>query len=140
MSIFYSVDVTVNAPHNQIIVTRILQRGVDLRFTYYARINGLSPSVLTSDEATFFLLEILNATEKDPCDAYLTVVCNDTNFLMRIDPIDNNTHISIFSFGQPWQRPIDRDSYTIDFARYIKVALELCRDFSILELTTTRDL
>lgn len=140
MSIFYSVDLTVNVPYNEIIITKILHRGVDLGFIYYGWNKAPSPIILTSQQATAFLLTILTGDENDPSDVYLTVVLNDTNFLMRIDPVDNNTRISIFSFGQPWQRPIDFDAYTIDFARYIMLLLDLCKDYPILELTTARDL
>jgi hypothetical protein len=140
MSSFYSVEVILNAHHNENNITRIIEHGTDLGFIYYGWDKTPSPIILTSQEAKTFLLTILTGDENDLSDAYLTVVFKDTDFLMRIDPIENYTRISIFSFGQPWQRQIDRDSYTIDFARYIRLVLELCKDFPILELTTARDL
>lgn len=139
MSIFYSVDVTLSVPHNEITVAKIFQRGAELGFIYYGRNNSLYPTILNSQEATAFLSTTLSGDKDDLPDAYLTVVFEDTNFLIRIDPIENYTRISIFSFGQPWRRQIDFDAYTIDFARYIKLLLTLCKDFSILEAKTTRE-
>lgn len=140
MSSFYSVEVILNAHHNESNITRIIEHGTDLGFIYYGWDKTPSPIMLTSQDAKTFLLTILKGNENDLSDAYLTVVFKDTDFLMRIDPFENHIRLSIFAFGRPWQRPIDFDAYTIDFARYIALLLDLCKDYPILELTTTRDL
>jgi hypothetical protein len=143
MSAFYSIYVILDAPLNEKNITHIFQCGIDLGFIIYDKYdnpNDIYIKSLDNKQATSTLLKLLEADENDLYNAYFTVKFEDTDFSMRLDPDNGHMQLGIFALSFPWTRSVDDDNRTIDFARYIRLLLALCKDFSILEIKTTRDL
>ncbi len=140
MSISHSISAILDAPHNSKNIAHIIQHGSNLGFIYYNQsIDDYYPCAFSSQEATALILKFTDTNLCDTSDAYLLVKFENTDFLMRIDPSDKCIRISIFYFGFPWKQEIDIEAGTIDFARYIRLLLWLCKDFTILGLQTTTE-
>jgi hypothetical protein len=140
MSISHSVSAILDAPHNSKNIANIIQHGSHLGFIYYNQtVDSYYPSVFSYHEATQVIFKCTDATLCDTSDAYLLVKFENTDFLMRIDPRDQGIRISIFDFGFPWKQEADIEAGTIDFARYIRLLLLLCKDFTILRLQTATE-
>ncbi len=61
----------------------------------------------------------------------------DTDFFIRIYQEKNNLlSFSIGCFGKIWRKKFFNDHYDIDFARYTRLLLRVCKDFTILALET----
>lgn len=87
------------------------------------------------------MFKILSGPPDEHWSANIQTTFEDTNFSMWAMPTDNNNiRVAFFGFGLPWRRDIDLYAYTIDFARYTRLILTLCQDFSILEIKITREL
>jgi hypothetical protein len=139
MSRLYIIAAILNTPHNEKNIAHIFQRGLDLGFIIYDKYDqdeDIYFKALDSNQAASTLLKLLEAPENDLWNAFLTVKFEDIEFSIRITPNDSNTRVSIVLPSFPvWQRYLGDDD-TIDFARYIRFLLALCKDFSILELKT----
>ena len=49
---------------------------------------------------------------------------------------NNLIKFSIGGFGKIWKKEFVNDDYGIDFARYTRLLLRVCKDFTILALET----
>jgi len=62
----------------------------------------------------------------------------DTDFSIWIFKEKNNLlSFSIGDFGIKWRKRFINGRYDIDFARYIRLLLRVCKDFTILALETS---
>jgi hypothetical protein len=140
MEISYLVSVELDAEHNRENLRLIFQQGLELGFIYYAKpcdqFDGYHSIAANSMQVTDFILKFTDKSLTDHSDAYFATKFENTDFLITAHPNDGRIRISILDFGDPWIQLIDNQVGTIDFARYIRLMLALCKDFSILKINT----
>jgi len=88
---------------------------------------------LDSNSATDRILSL----ELEPEDRCVNAKFQDTDFSIWIYKEKNNLlSFSIGGFGRIWRKEFINGHYDVDFARYIRLSLRVCRDFTILALET----
>jgi hypothetical protein len=140
MSISYSISVELDANCSHQNISFIFKRGSELGFIYYVKSPEPSDgyhSISASDQAAAeFIFKKIEHGTYDDGENYFMTKFQDTDFLLTLYPKNNNLRVSFVDIGEPWMRVIDYKSRTIDFARYSRLILDLCKDFSILKLET----
>ena len=144
MSINYSVDLRLKAVFNEEKVGLILQKGKDIGFIYYDHICGerysTSP-VLNVNDATRKMLDYSEEIVSDGGPNIWTKF-EDTYFTLWIREYEKG-FIDVFIAGTsyPWKKDFWNGAvdHGFDFARYIRLLLKLCEDFTIVEVRTSAD-
>ncbi len=133
MGILYSVDVILDIKHKKnnidYLFQKCLENNIHLYYGAFYDVNRLNSSGAT---ARILLVEL------EPEDRYVDAKFQDTDFFILIHKEKNNLlNFSISGFGIIWRKKFINDDYGIDFARYIRLLLRVCRNFTILELETS---
>jgi len=88
---------------------------------------------LDSNGATARILAV--ELESENCN--IRAKFQNTDFFIWIFKEKNNLlKFSIGGFGIIWKEEFINNHYGIDFARYVRLLLKVCRNFTILELET----
>jgi len=132
MGIIYSVRAVLDLKYEKDNIDYLFQKCLENNIHLYAdsfdKLNELD-----SSSAANRILSIDLECE----DRCANAKFQDTDFFIRIFKKKNNLiKFSIGGFGRIWRREFINDHYGIDFARYIRLLLRICRDFTILALET----
>jgi len=144
MSITYGIDVNINAAYSQQNIHFILEKGAKLGFRYYG--------CFWEKNENFVILDIKNTVKEimkqssEPfknSEPRVYVKLEDTYFFFCILNKKDSMEVSLGGFASPWKKEFWNSPYgdtlMIDFARYIRLLLKLCEDFTILKLETSAD-
>lgn len=135
MSILYSISITLDAEYNNITIRNILEKGRAKGFIYYDNILDQyndNPSTIQPEDAAHKLIQAQELSlELGP--RILTILDQDgDNASIWFYKKDNYTiEVDISAFGCP-----RRKGMFLDFAYYIRMLLDLCEDFPVMELKT----
>ncbi len=132
MGISYSVESFLNLKYEKINIDYFFQKCLENNIHLYAdsfdKLNELD-----SRNAAARILSV----ELDPEDRCVDAKFQDTDFSIWVYKEKNDLlSISIGSFGIKWRKEFINDHYDIDFARYIRLLIRVCKDFTILALET----
>ena len=131
MGIFYSIEVILNLKYEKNNIDYLFQKCIENNIRFYVPFSKLE---LNSSTATERILTV----ELEDEDRYIHAKFQDTDFSIWVFKEKNNLiNFSIGSFGIIWRKEFINGDYSIDFARYIRLLLRLCRDFTILSLETS---
>lgn len=134
MSIVYSIEVKLDVSYSKDIVCKILAKGKNKGFIYYDKIINQdidNPLPILPEEAA---VKLIQAQELllDLGPRVLTILGGDDNASLWFYKNDDGTiNIDMGAFGCPRKK----GNY-IDFSYYIRMMLDLCDDFPIIELKT----
>jgi len=134
VSIVYSIEITLDVAYTSENIAKILELGQKKGFIYYDDILDNTSEKLhriNAPEAAKKIIENFNLQlEEGP--AVLTILENSSSAHLWFNKNnDNGLDFSIGTFNCPRKK----GSY-IDFAYYIRMALDLCEDFSIFGVQT----
>jgi len=132
MSVFYSVEIVLNFKYEKNNIDHFFQKCIENNIHLYP--NAFDNIYkLESNGATARILSIeLEAEER--C---VRAKFQDTDFSIFVNKEKNSLlSFSINGFGTIWRKEFINDNYGIDFARYIRLLLRVCQDFTILALET----
>jgi len=133
MSIFYFVSITLDLKYKKNSIDCFFQQCLENNIRLYTDpFDNLNK--LDSISATMRILSMKLKSEEHSVRAKF----QDTDFFIRIYQEKNSLlSFSIGDFGIKWRKEFINDHYDIDFARYIRLLLRVCRNFTILELKTS---
>jgi hypothetical protein len=138
MSIQHSIDIELNAPYSKQTIEKLLQNGTECGFQYMSKENNralLNPEEL----ADWFLSFEDNPDLKEDGQGYVRTKIEDTYCALFIDKKDSHVYLYIAGLEIPWEKYFiysGEDHYYIDFARYIRLLMKMCKGFSIIMLKT----
>jgi len=89
------------------------------------------------EKNVYVLLRIEHGIEIKDDERYIHAKFQDTDFFIWIFKKNNLLSFSIGDFGIAWKKEFIHDHYGVNFARYIRLLLRVCIDFTILELKTS---
>jgi hypothetical protein len=136
MSNIYSIDIKLATECNKDNIATILEKGAQKGFKYYDEIGEIkeTPGILDAKQVAQKIIKAyVIKPEYGPCASTTLDGGYDTNagfWFYKLD--DGCLEFHMGDFGCPKKK-----GYFIDFAYYIRLCLELCEDFPILELKTT---
>lgn len=146
MSKIHFLTITLDAALNRENVMQFLRRAQELDFVFFDFIPGerYLDSVCIGLEQT--CAKLLHKNE-DPAawgEACVLVKCEDTYFeLYLVTVAKNHMEIHIRNFFCEWNKMFSTehldDLLLIDFARYIRVFLSVCKDFVVISLNVTTE-
>lgn len=146
MSATYSVYCTLQATNTKKNIRAIIKRGAEIGCIYYNDIwkKHDSDSVTLSIENAVKVMMDRSPEVLVDFGPSIYTKFEDTYFVFRINPnFDNNLlNVSMGAISHPWRKEFwnsPEDVLMIDFARYIRLMLKLCDDFTILKLKTIAD-
>ena len=131
MGILYSADAMLDLKHEKINLEYLFQKCIENNIYLYIPFGGLNE--LDSNNATARILSV----EIEDDEHYIHAKFQDTDFSIWIFKKNNLIIFSIGNFGITWKKEFINDDYGIDFARYIRLLLRVCKDFTILALETS---
>jgi hypothetical protein len=132
MSTTYTIDATLNAKYTPQNMLCILQEGSKANFLYYQTISHKAP-ISDLEKA----LDVLLATDPNSGDSFINIVFQETDFFISFFKSDDEKlKVSIMAFGAPWRADFRDNIRMVNLARYIRLLLQLCKDFIVLELKT----
>jgi len=133
MSVFYSVEIVLNLRYEKNNIDCFFQKCLENNMLLYTNpFDNLLNELDSSDAAAKIL-----AIEIEDEERRVYTKFQDTDFFIAVYKEKNNIlSFSISGFGPTWEKDFFHDHYSIDFARYIRLLLRICRDFTILELKT----
>jgi hypothetical protein len=135
MSRNYSIQFKLNAFYNETNIQKILQRGLENGFKYYDHIWGEKyedAPILDAKRATEKVMKSLyDEMDGGPC-VYTTFQKESVAFLWFYKSEEGGLEFHVGGFGG-----IRKKEHYMDFSYYVKFFLDLCEDFTILELKTT---
>ncbi len=132
MGILYSVDVILDLKYEKNNIDCLFQKFIknDIRL-YKDSFDKLNE--LDSSNAAARIL----AVTLEPEDRCVDAKFQDTDFSIFVYKEKKDLlSFSISGFGIVWRKEFINDNYGIDFARYIRLLLRVCKDFTILALET----
>jgi hypothetical protein len=133
MSITYTARVKLDAKYSPANMLHILKEGTAIDFVYYQYISSKEPVTNLVKAVDTFL-----ATDPDSEDRLINIVFQDTNFFISfLKSDDEKLKVSMVAFGPPWRTDFRDNTRMVNLARYIRVLLQLCKDFVVLELKTS---
>jgi len=132
MSVFHSVEVILDLKYEKNNIDYFFQKCLENNMLLYTEpFDNLNK--LDSDSATTKIL----AVEIEDEERRVYTKFQDTDFSVAIYKEKNNLlSFSISGFGPTWEKDLFHDHYDIDFARYIRLLLKICKNFTILALQT----
>ena len=133
MGIIYSIEALLDLKYETNNIDYLFQKCLENSIYLYAdsfdKLNKLD-----SSSAVARTLSV----ELEPEDRCVNSKFQDTDFSIWIYKEKNDLlSISIGDFGIKWKKKFINDDYGIDFARYIRLLLRVCKCFTILELKTS---
>ena len=133
MSISYSISIILNLKYEKNNIEYLFQQCLENNMCFYADpFDKLSK--LDSSGATTRMLTV--ELEDEERNVYAKF--QDTDFSIWVYKRKNNLiNFFIGNFGIRWKKEFIHGGYGIDFARYIRLLLRVCRNFTILELKTS---
>ncbi len=138
MSIQHAVSVILNGHYKKENIQNILQKGISKGFIYYDHILGEryeeSP-VLDAERAAEKVIKALKE-DTDGGPSVYTHFDDNNGFLFFYKFEDQLIEFRIGSFGSPIRKDFKDNVYSIDFDHYIRMVLDLCKDFAIIKLET----
>jgi len=132
VGIFYAIDIFLDLKYEKKNIDYFFQKCIENNILLYpdAFDNAYE---LEGSGATARILSI----ELDPEERCIRAKFQDTDFSIFVYKEKNNLlSFSISGFGIIWRKKFINDHYDIDFARYIRLLLRICKDFTILALET----
>ena len=132
MGTFYDVEVLLNLKYEKTNIEYLFQKCIENNICLYIPFGGLNK--LNSSSATTRILTV----EIEGDERYIRAKFQDTDFSIFVYKEKNNLlSFSVSGFGIIWKKEFINDDYGIDFARYIRLLLRVCRGFTILALETS---
>jgi hypothetical protein len=132
MSIIYAIRILLDFSYEKNNIDYLFQKCIENNIYLYSD-TFYDIHQLDSISATSRILSV----ELEPEDRSILAKFQDTDFFIRIYKKENNLiKFSIGGFGIAWKKEFMNDHYGIDFARYIRLLLRVCKEFAILSLET----
>ena len=132
MSISYSIEISLNFRYEKNNIDYLFQKFLENNIRLYFD-DFYDANKLDSSGAAARILSV----KLEPEDRCVDAKFQDTDFSIWVYKEKNDLlSISIGSFGKIWRKEFINDDYGTDFARYIRLLLRVCKDFTILELKT----
>lgn len=142
MGVHHSVYILINANFNKKNVLNILKKGEKLGFIYsdfIKMMETLKPSILKTEEALERVLYPIHDYKKE-YGRILVVRHYDIDFdIFFYDSENNNFKISLGDFAIDGKKDFyasGKEIYYANYQRFIKLGLDLCKDFCIKEIKT----
>jgi len=136
MSMDYAIAIKLHTECNENNITAILEKGAQKGFRYYDEIGEMqeNPNILDVRTTAKKIIKAQeNKPELGPCVyTILDIATYENAFLWFQQSDDGYLMFRMAAFGCPKKK-----GYFIDFAYYIRLCLDLCEDFPVLELKTT---
>jgi len=132
MSMDYVIKIKMDASYDKINIYKILERGALKKFVYYDQVFGelyKDASKINAESAANKIITAYdNKTEGGP--AVFTLIDSESDVHLWFYKSESGwLEFCIGSFGLPKKK-----GYYIDFAYYLRMFLDLCEDFPILEV------
>ena len=132
MGIIYSIDVTLDLKYEKNNIDYLFQKCLENSIRLYSDAFYNIYELDSSSAAARILSVELESEDRD-----IRAKFQNTDFFMWIFKEKNNLlKFSIGGFGIIWRKKFINGHYDIDFARYTRLLLRVCKDFTILELET----
>jgi hypothetical protein len=132
MSIIYAIRILLDFSYEKNNIDYLFQKCIENNICLYSD-TFYDIHRLDSISATSRILSV----ELEPEDRSILAKFQDTDFFIRIYKKENNLiKFSIGGFGIAWKKEFMDGHYGIDFARYIRLLLRVCNEFTILSLET----
>ena len=142
MSAMQSIYATLDIKFTQENFRRILQKGSNVGLIYFAsEEDGTNYFCVNADQAAVTLLTITEEI-KNNGGPFLSVNYQDTAFNFHLFVTEENKiKLSFSGFCPRWNKDFEHGGhdYLIDFARYIKLILQVCEEIPLLGLVTFSD-
>jgi hypothetical protein len=141
MSVGYAIYGRFDLKFTKQNVKLVIQKASDIGFIYMAREDfAITSRHLNVDQAADVLLTITEET-LDEGRGFLYGRFQDTGILIRIYEENDALGFSFGSFYYRWDKDFSNGTqiHTIDFARYIRLMLDVCKDITLLDLHTFAD-
>lgn len=137
MSTLYSVDITLNAKYTKKNIQHLLEKLLENECIIFSE----GPE---RDISRFFTIEqATNAILKTPENEspVLNIKYQDTFFDFFVWKKEEKIEVSLSDPCSKWYKEFKAGNigHWLDFARYARLLLKICKDFSILELKTETD-
>jgi len=133
MSVFHSVEIVLDLEYEKNNIDYLFQKCIENNMILYTDPFDNSLNELDSSGAAAKILSV--EIEDEECRVYTKF--QDTDFSVAVYKEKNNLlSFSISGFGPMWEKDFLHDHYDIDFARYSRLLLRICRGFTILALQT----
>jgi len=132
MSVSYTIKIVLDLKYEETNIDYFFQKCIENNIHLYPDSFDNSNDLDSSNAATRILTVELEDEER--C---VRAKFQDTDFSIWIFKKNNLINFFIGDFGIKWKKEFINDDYGIDFARYIRLLLRICRDFTILELETS---
>lgn len=132
MSVLYTIDILLNLKYEKNNINHIFQQCIESKIRLY------------SD--TFYDMHELNyngATDRifneklEEEERRVRAKFQDTDFSIWVFKEEDLINFAISGFGIIWRKYFLDGSHRIDFARYIRLLLKVCNEFTILSLETS---
>ena len=132
MSISYSIDIVLDLKYEK--------RNIDYLFQKFIKNNIYlcadffdEPGKIDSSSAADRILNMTLEGEDRCVDAKF----QDTEFSIWIYNKNDLINLSVGAFGIKWRKDFMNGYHGFDFARYTRLLLRVCKDFTILSLETS---
>lgn len=138
MSIDYFIDVKLKASYSKENIERILQQGEHLGFRYFDMSKDVEEDsmIKSAKDATEVFIKAIEEKYEDGSILRVNIDDQTDAFLDFYKSEEDWLKISLGGFGSPIRKYFAEEVYHIDFDYYIRLALDLCKDFAISELKT----
>ena len=144
MSVIYALDVKLIDKYDNEKMSQIIKRGMEIGFIFYDHICGeryTDSPVLNVEGA---MKKMLNYSEEITWDGEPNIYTKfqDTYFYFWVGKSEEGflvVHLGGINF--PWKKDFWNGAvdHGFDFARYLRLLLKLCEDFTIVEVRTSAD-
>jgi hypothetical protein len=136
MSMDYAIKINIYAPYTQETIYKILHRGSKKKFIYHDYVFGVRYKDSPIIDAQAGAVKIINAYNNDieggPSILVIVDTVSDNNVFFWFEKVEGGgLKFTMGDFSNPLKK-----GHFIDFAYYIRMALDLCEDFSIFEVRT----
>lgn len=133
MSIQHFVNIAVHACYTKENIKNILERGIQKSFYYHSFDENIT---LTSENAAQKVIEAFKSKAEYGPLVFIKLE-NDCNAIISFyESKDGFLEVHFGGFGSPIKRDFKEDVYAIDLDHYIRMALDLCKDYAIVKLET----
>ncbi len=131
MGISYSINIVLDLKYEKKNIEYFFKKCSENNICLYR--DSFNLTRLDSKNATNQILN-MKLEEEERC---VRAIFQDTDFSIWLYNKNNLISFSIDDFGMIWRKEFMDGCYSFDFARYIRTLLIICKDFTILELTTS---
>ena len=133
MSVSYTITIMLNLKYEESNIDYFFQKCLENSIRLHPDSFDNSNELDSSNAATRILTVELEDEER--C---VRAKFQDIDFSIWVFKEKNNLiNFFIGDFGIKWRKEFVNDDYGIDFARYIRLLLRVCKDFTILALKTS---